>query len=638
MVDVFSYDAPDANHAPLGSLYVIGQRGSDDPSVNYIISLIAAMAHRHYFSDTTLTSKDAFSRTLQKLNEIVDDFVRVNNAPLSVGVVAVARGTLLASRVDKFKVLLARQGEIIDVFTNLTLFTKEHLEKKRFSSMLSGALEDNDALLAFVPTKAISTRERFVRTWLAQETPEGLTERLTAAGEKSPTFEATFLHVSIGQTAQPTVIESAPQPVAPVTPPIMQNVGDPALTPSLAWAPRQQQATPAAAPPIHVPTVHVASDVPRVIGSEFSLGTRRYGYERWIKLLRSVRLTTRMRAGAIGIGVLAIILGATSARSWWGSRSERLQYTQALEQISSNLSEATRLRDLNDRPGAQRQIASALSALSGIPSSLSQHQTLSIEATELLNSIDDAVNTSPTLFLQLDATSSPSVIVWSSASNTTWTFQGDNSATTARQYRADGSVAREEQLSDIAVSGARALQTSIIAWDNEHHEVVVIRPDTTLRLSVTDQDIHDVAFYGDNAYILTTTTILKISNIEDGSTLRPTPWLLDSELKERASTLWIDGSIFTISPTGTVHEYFKGAHRTTYTVDVWPLESQWLATSLQDRRVIIPSIERIVHYGEENAPQFTQNVESLSTLRAFTQGPDDSTLGLSSDNKIWKIE
>ncbi len=637
MVDVFSYDAPDANHSPLGSLYVIGQRGSDDPSVNYIISLIAAMAHRHYFADTTLTSKEAFSRTLQKLNEIVDDFVRVNNAPLSVGVVAVARGTLLASRVDKFKVLLARQGEIIDVFTNLTLFSKEHLEKKRFSSMLSGTLQDNDALLAFVPTKAISTRERFVRTWLAQETPEGLTQRFATAGQKSPTFEGTFLHVTIGASPQPATIESAPQPVAPVEPPRAQVVGDPMLVPNLAWAPRQQQAQ-ATTAPVHTPTVHMASDMPRVIGSEFSLGTRRYSYERWIKLLRSVRLTSGMRIGLAVVGLLILVSGAASARSWWSSRSERLQYAQTFEQISSYLSEAGRLRDQQDRPGAQRQIASALSALSGVPSSLSQHQALSQEATELLTSIDQAVSTSPTLFLQLDPASSPSVIVWSSTSNTTWTFQGNEANTIMRQYRADGSLAREEQLPDIAISGARALQSSIIAWDNSRHEIVVIRSDTTLRTSVSDQDIRDIAFYGDSAYILTAETILKISNIETSSTLRATPWLTDLALKESASTLWIDGSIFTISPSGTVHEYFKGAHRTAYTVDIWPLESHWLATSLQNRRVIIPSIERIVHYGEENTPQFTQSVDSLSTLSAFTQGPNDSTLGLSPDNKIWKIE
>lgn len=637
MVDVFSYDAPDATHAPLGSLYVIGQRGSDDPSVNYIISLIAAMAHRHYFADATLTSKEAFSRTLQKLNEIVDDFVRVNNAPLSVGVVAIARGILLASRVDKFKVLLARQGEIIDVFTNLTLFTKEHLEKKRFSSMLSGTLQDNDALLAFVPTKAISTRERFVRTWLAQESSEGLTQRFATAGQKSPTFEGTFLHVTIGQSSQPNIIESAPQVAAPIDPPRAQIASDPSLAPSLAWAPRQQQ-TSAPVAPMQATTVHMASDMPRVIGSEFSLGTRRYGYERWIKLLRSVRLTNGMRVGLVVAGLLVLVSGATSARSWWNSRSERLQYTQAIVQISSYLSEATRLRDQQDRPGAQRQIASALSALGGIPSSLSQYQALSKEATELLTSIDQAVSTSPTLFLQLDPASSPSVIVWSSTSNTTWTFQGNEANTIMRQYRADGSLAREEQLPDIAVSGARTLQTSVIAWDNERHEIAVIRPDATLRVSVTDQDIQDVAFYGDNAYILTTTTILKISNVEKSSVLRATPWLTDSALKETASTLWIDGSIFTISPTGTVHEYFKGAHRTTYTVDMWPLESQWLATSLSNRRVIIPSIERIVHYGEEHTPQFTQSVDSLSTLRAFTQGPNDSTLGLSPDGKIWKIE
>jgi hypothetical protein len=324
--------------------------------------------------------------TLRKLNEIVDDFVRVNNAPLSVGVFAVARGTLLASHVDKFKVLLARNGEIIDVFNNLTLFTKEHIEKRRFSNMVSGTLQNNDALLAFVPTKAITTRERFVRTWLARETPEEFAMRLTQAGEKSPTFEGTFLHVMIGQSTVATE-EVAPTVLPPQH---AEPISDPALAPSLAWAPRQQQTVQLLTPTPQT-TVHT-SDMPHVIGSEFTLGTRRYGYERWFKLARSIRLTPQIMVVIIGLGIALVALGNVGIRSWLASRSQRLQYAQALDHISTLLTEATQLRDQQNRSSAQERVASALSALTDLPVSLNQRATLSQKAAELLDTIDQTIS------------------------------------------------------------------------------------------------------------------------------------------------------------------------------------------------------------------------------------------------------
>jgi hypothetical protein len=196
---------------------------------------------------------------------------------------------------------------------------------------------------------------------------------------------------------------------------------------------------------------------------------------------------------------------------------------------------------------------------------------------------------------------------------------------------------REASLSS-TVSGIRSLSTSLALWDNTNHELVVLRPQETIHLSLADHEVRDVAFYADNAYILTTTTILKVSAIETSSSLSAKPWLSDATLYEPATSLWIDGSVFTVSPNGTINEYYKGTHRATHTAPSWPLHAKWIVNSLDDRRIIIPSLERIVHYGSNNTLQATQKIESLSTLSNFTLGPNGSLLGISADNKIWKIE
>ena len=129
-VDVFSYNYEGTSSNNLGSLFIVGhiQPASEDTS--YMINLVASLAKREYYSKTDVAPKDAFSKTLKKINEVLQDFFRNKDLRVNIGLFAVAGENIFISRLGKFKIILGRDNQDIDILNNINLFAKEHIQEK----------------------------------------------------------------------------------------------------------------------------------------------------------------------------------------------------------------------------------------------------------------------------------------------------------------------------------------------------------------------------------------------------------------------------------------------------------------------------------------------------------------------------
>ena len=112
--DVLSYMGSSTQERALGSLYLVGHAKYGDEDLGYVISLVSSLARREYYSDEALKTqepKKAFEATLKKLNEVLGDFFKNKSLSLSIGLAAISGEQIYISKLGKFKVGLARNGE-----------------------------------------------------------------------------------------------------------------------------------------------------------------------------------------------------------------------------------------------------------------------------------------------------------------------------------------------------------------------------------------------------------------------------------------------------------------------------------------------------------------------------------------------
>jgi len=210
-VDVFSYNYEGSAVNGLGSLFIVGhvQPASEDTS--YMINLVASLAKREYYSNLDTAPKDAFSRTLKKINEVLQDFFRNKDLKVNIGIFTVAGENIFISRLGKFKIILARDNQDIDILNNINLFSKEHIQEKEFSNIISGKVIPRDKILAFYPGRSIVSREKNIKGYLVKSEADEFSEKLNSIKKSSDNFLCAAVHITINKYNEPTVVKT-PQP------------------------------------------------------------------------------------------------------------------------------------------------------------------------------------------------------------------------------------------------------------------------------------------------------------------------------------------------------------------------------------------------------------------------------------------
>ena len=210
-VDVFSYNYEGTSSNNLGSLFIVGhiQPASEDTS--YMINLVASLAKREYYSKTDVAPKDAFSKTLKKINEVLQDFFRNKDLRVNIGLFAVAGENIFISRLGKFKIILGRDNQDIDILNNINLFAKEHIQEKEFSNVISGKIMPQDKIFAFYPGRSIVSREKNIKSLLLKLTADNFADKLSAIKKSNDAFLCAGVHITINKYKESAVIKD-PQP------------------------------------------------------------------------------------------------------------------------------------------------------------------------------------------------------------------------------------------------------------------------------------------------------------------------------------------------------------------------------------------------------------------------------------------
>ena len=282
-LDIFSYDyGSDENKKKLGSLYIVGniQQGTDalkvsgsgkeakmgETDIAYVTNLVASLAKREYYSNQDLSPKEAFASALKKINDVVDEFFLNKDVKINIGIFALAGENINISKIGKFKILLARDGKNIDILNNIDLFTKEKVEEKEFSHVVSGRIAPGDKILAFYPGRFVTVREKTLRENFLKLDTEQFIENIDAIKKEKADFACAALYINLNRIKEPTPA----LPVMPEFEPEKEITTE--NTPQLATQikPRSMEPSKEARSSYISPE----PELPRIIRTEFSLGKK----------------------------------------------------------------------------------------------------------------------------------------------------------------------------------------------------------------------------------------------------------------------------------------------------------------------------------------------------------------------------
>jgi len=392
-LDIFSYDySSDENKRKLGNLYIIGNIQQDIDALKdstseervgasdttYATNLVASLAKREYYSNPNLSPKEAFSATLKKINDVVDEFFVNKDVKINIGIFALAGENINISKIGKFKILLARDDKTIDILNNIDLFTKERVEEKEFSHVVSGKIAHGDKILAFYPGRLVTVREKTIKESFLKLNTEQFLEKIDAIKEEKAGFAYAALYINLNRIKEPAVAKVAkiiPPPVmiSEVTKeePVRQNNKQPEY-------------------------VSPEPELPRIIRSEFSLGKKENPFA---VVLGKIKMFLPKRQNKmvffVSLGVV-VLIGAWTVKSFFIISPSQRQAANAVSEVQDNVKLAKTKISQNDFLGARKLLLGSIESISSVTSSKKTEDAKS-EIFNLLDNLDQAVESSPTL-------------------------------------------------------------------------------------------------------------------------------------------------------------------------------------------------------------------------------------------------
>ena len=614
-LDIYSYDYhADEHKRKLGNLYIIGnvvqpkpteaegetqELASDaTPDMAYMVNLVASLAKREYYSKPDLPPKDAFSATLKKINEVVDEFFKNKGAKINIGIFAVAEEDIHISKLGKFKIIMCRNNQTIDILNNITLFSKDHIEEKEFSNIISGKVHPGDKILAFYPSRFITSREKSIKDHFTSLNWTDFIEKINTIKGNKPDVACAALYIDINKIKESaTMPRPQPEELKPKNMPVIAEeaqlvsfnensrpsvsveVSKPALPPSDVHEPKPNIK-------VYQPKQVAEQEVPKIIPSEFSSATKENIFHKLSSKLRSFRRDTPYgRIGKhpsfafkkqISIAVPAILIVAASA---WLAKTYVFISPQVREQrkltksIEDNIKLAQEKVNGHDSVGARGLLFGSLAK------SVSSDKDK--ELMSLLDKADGAVQGNPVLVDKL-----PDEV----------------------SKKADELDVQETKTK----SGKYNISSPAISMD----------------------------LYQNNLYILTKDKIYKIVDAQKNTAVAVS-WLKDgTSLPDDASLTTVDGNVYVVGKSGIITKYYKGGKAKEYNTAVVAEDSIIMtANDIPGLYIINKKLGRIYVIDKESGTitKVTKigNSESLAAVYLDSKGV---VYLETQDNKVWKIE
>ncbi len=407
-LDIFSYDYDsDETKRKLGNLYIVGNSQQDANTANnsvsknnigesdvaYVTNLIASLAKREYYSNPDLSPKEAFSATLKKINDVVDEFFINKDVKINIGIFALAGENINISKIGKFKILLARNDKTIDILNNIDLFTKEKVEEKEFSHVISGKITHGDKILAFYPGRLVTVREKSIKENFLKLNTEQFIEKINTIKEEKADFTYAALYINLNRVKEPAIVPK----VAKFVPPAVTK------SEPVEKGPIEQNVTVLASEQVKNVIDHKQSEytapepeLPRIIRSEFSLGKKDNPFA---VVLGKIKMFLPKRQNKmvffVSLGVV-VLLGAWGVKAFFIISPSQRQTANAVSNAQDNIKLAKTKITQNDFLGARKLLLGSIVSIGSTTTSKKVEDTKN-EIVKLLDNMDQAVESSPIL-------------------------------------------------------------------------------------------------------------------------------------------------------------------------------------------------------------------------------------------------
>ena len=149
--DSFVYEPENVYEKRLGSIYMVAELQNALPQNLKFLDELAKVIKKNYYSISSSSPEKALSITLKKTNEFLAEKVKNENVSwlgnLNFAVLSLKDFSFTFTKTGEIKVLLLRNGRIIDVGKNLDIQEIEPYPLKVFLSVVSGKLVQDDIIL-----------------------------------------------------------------------------------------------------------------------------------------------------------------------------------------------------------------------------------------------------------------------------------------------------------------------------------------------------------------------------------------------------------------------------------------------------------------------------------------------------------
>lgn len=627
--DAFAYEGgTDEERRLLGSLYVIGnvkEDGVAEASMDmaYVVNLVSSLAKREYYAHIDLQPRQAFSAALRKVNDVIEEFFKNKNLKLDVGVFAIAGDNIYISKVGKFKVVLARENDTIDILNNISLFTKDMAQEKEFSNVVSGTVKEGDKILAYFPSRQMVAREKSLKASLLKLNAQEFSEKVASVIETKPDFACCALHITLDKFKEPAI---APKKVRPV---------------KIAEAP---VALAAAAVIKNKPKIEVAKEeetpepveIPKIIPSEFAMGKKHSAIASAVSRLRAPSMNRKnARAIMFGVGALVLIIVALSAKSVFFKSPEEKLAKEAIENASQSIAEAQTKIEINDLASARRILGSSLAAISKIDSQDATDKAK--EVSDLIDKIDNAQVANLTLAGEINNDLGSALLIQPRGNDlVAFVDKGDAGALVSIS---NSNTTILGDTSDLAPHLSVGNSERTVFMNSGSGQLVILSKDGKIQTGSSIPVITDASYYEGNAYIIEGGTIKKISDISEG-TNAATTWLAEGQTVS-GTKIGVDGNVYTIGESGVLTTYFKGKKVKEFETGI-PVDGNYKMVASADLDYIYlihKTLGRFYILNKETGAIIETIKSGAGHILVDATITNDGTMYiLSVDNKIWKLE
>jgi len=149
--DTFVYEPESAYEKKLGSLYIAGELQNSLRSDSKFLDNLAQAVKKSYYTLSINYPEKALSHSSKKANEFLAEEVRKEHVNwlgnLNFAIFSLSDFNLNFTKTGDLKILLIRQGQIIDIGKNLDLQEIDPYPLKIFFNTVSGKLIENDKIL-----------------------------------------------------------------------------------------------------------------------------------------------------------------------------------------------------------------------------------------------------------------------------------------------------------------------------------------------------------------------------------------------------------------------------------------------------------------------------------------------------------